>query len=759
MMQKYFLKSLFDGKPETRESLEHDVLPHPQDAENERLKNYYFGEIKRHAQRARDFDSRHGTVSDAALEHERGRIYQDHHNAKVGYYHHGGDPDDIDPNDRSVIYKTKIPSLFGILSKGTGAGFYFGKALAGNNTKPGYTLDANTNRQRKLAPGETPVAQAPKTPPAALHSAMARHGAMFTGYDQHGNAAYWHPEPGKIAAAAKSFLNENYGAGLAHQRKSKLLSGESATNVEHTLHFRHSKNDPVHGVKITNVGFNNAEKMPSAPNRQRSFTPQQVEQNQGGGKPSPGTRNQWKTAAKDAYGKMEEHAHNAAYALQHYNAKDFAHHAAEYMRGNPHLMQNLQNNVIYNWGRRAAKHIGNIQNNLAQQAKPKKEFFSLAKSLFDGKPETKESMKHDTYIPPAEKKKVQSHPGVMAFETGPDWARFVRDGTGSPAVEPTHEMSEDEHRNFKRVFYSVDPKTNTPEHNLAWMRPHSASWLHRYEVSGLGRAKGKHPDLERTYPFSKVHEAYAAAHEIARRSSPYLTKSTFAPSMFEKAKKSNPDYDKETAAINKNKKKPEANKPHDFKRAKWTFPNGHPRCLICGDEEPIGGKCNMPDEWYKKHDDPMPLQKANASGYKLHKRLKWQGMDVSVENRKGSFRMDKQHTPPEWKTKMLCDYGYLRGTDGVDGDHVDVFVGPDENAKFVYVINQNDPKTGKFDEQKCMLNFTDAAAAKKMYLKHYDSPKFFGSIKAFPVEEFKAKVLSKDSRMVKSMAERMFSDS
>ncbi|GAH86182.1 unnamed protein product, partial [marine sediment metagenome] len=62
------------------------------------------------------------------------------------------------------------------------------------------------------------------------------------------------------------------------------------------------------------------------------------------------------------------------------------------------------------------------------------------------------------------------------------------------------------------------------------------------------------------------------------------------------------EYDKETAIINENKKKPQAKEVHEFKVAKYTHPNGHPRCLICGDEEPIGGVCNMPDNWYQKHE-------------------------------------------------------------------------------------------------------------------------------------------------------------
>lgn len=49
--------------------------------------------------------------------------------------------------------------------------------------------------------------------------------------------------------------------------------------------------------------------------------------------------------------------------------------------------------------------------------------------------------------------------------------------------------------------------------------------------------------------------------------------------------------DKETEKIKENKKSPEAQKPHKFSPAKWTHPNGHPRCSICGDEERTGGMC------------------------------------------------------------------------------------------------------------------------------------------------------------------------
>jgi len=47
----------------------------------------------------------------------------------------------------------------------------------------------------------------------------------------------------------------------------------------------------------------------------------------------------------------------------------------------------------------------------------------------------------------------------------------------------------------------------------------------------------------------------------------------------------------ETEAIRESKKSPAAKKRHKFKPAKWTHGNGHPRCLICGDEETLDGFC------------------------------------------------------------------------------------------------------------------------------------------------------------------------
>jgi hypothetical protein len=145
------------------------------------------------------------------------------------------------------------------------------------------------------------------------------------------------------------------------------------------------------------------------------------------------------------------------------------------------------------------------------------------------------------------------------------------------------------------------------------------------------------------------------------------------------------------------------------------------------------------------------------SGYKLQDRYGFAGLEISVENKKGSTRKGIDKDGHKWSCFMNFDYGYIRSSIGVDGDHVDVYIGPDESAENVYVVHQNDPITGKYDEDKVMLGFNSIKAAREAYLKQYDRPGFLGSIDTLPLEDFKKKVLSKKNhgKMVKSYTDRV----
>lgn len=121
------------------------------------------------------------------------------------------------------------------------------------------------------------------------------------------------------------------------------------------------------------------------------------------------------------------------------------------------------------------------------------------------------------------------------------------------------------------------------------------------------------------------------------------------------------------------------------------------------------------------------------------KTIVFRGMRIHVENEAGSVRsgVDRVSGKP-WSTKMPYAYGEIIGSHGVDGDPVDVFIGPDKSASFVYIVHQLNHHTGEFDEDKCFIGFDDAMDAKAAYYKAYDNPDlFYGSIETIPLVVFK----------------------
>lgn len=115
------------------------------------------------------------------------------------------------------------------------------------------------------------------------------------------------------------------------------------------------------------------------------------------------------------------------------------------------------------------------------------------------------------------------------------------------------------------------------------------------------------------------------------------------------------------------------------------------------------------------------------------KRKKWpfqgyvdfQGLKIDLENKKGSVRKGKDPDGKPWSTFMHHHYGEIRGTEGVDGDLLDCYVGPNGDSPLVVVVHQQDPKTKKYDEDKVMLGFDDVGEACKAYRKQYNSRGYY----------------------------------
>jgi len=133
-------------------------------------------------------------------------------------------------------------------------------------------------------------------------------------------------------------------------------------------------------------------------------------------------------------------------------------------------------------------------------------------------------------------------------------------------------------------------------------------------------------------------------------------------------------------------------------------------------------------------------EQAAASTYNKP-RIEWQGLTIAIENPAGSVRRGRNRHGVTWEVRMRFDYGEILGTLGVDGDPVDVILGPNMDAPVVYVVHQrrvNDWES--YDEDKCCVGFDSQADAEQAFLSNYNDPRFLGPVTAMPVDEFVAKV-------------------
>lgn len=133
-------------------------------------------------------------------------------------------------------------------------------------------------------------------------------------------------------------------------------------------------------------------------------------------------------------------------------------------------------------------------------------------------------------------------------------------------------------------------------------------------------------------------------------------------------------------------------------------------------------------------------QQAAASTYNKP-RIDWRGLTIAVENHAGSVRRGRNRHGVTWEVRMRFDYGEIVGTMGVDGDPVDVIVGPNLDAPMVYVVHQRKVNDWEnYDEDKCCVGFDSEDDAAQAFLSNYNDPRFLGPITAMPVDEFVAKV-------------------
>ena len=156
------------------------------------------------------------------------------------------------------------------------------------------------------------------------------------------------------------------------------------------------------------------------------------------------------------------------------------------------------------------------------------------------------------------------------------------------------------------------------------------------------------------------------------------------------------------------------------------------------------------EEEAKVDTNPTEAQK-EAGNYKKGL-VKVDGLNITIEQPKGSIRRGTDANGKQWESEMHNTYGYIRGTESVDGDHIDIFLSDNPTEGNVFVVDQIN-KDGSFDEHKVMYGFSDMESAKRAYLSNYEEGwQGLGSITEVKKEDFK-KWIDSSKRKTKPFAE------
>ncbi len=151
--------------------------------------------------------------------------------------------------------------------------------------------------------------------------------------------------------------------------------------------------------------------------------------------------------------------------------------------------------------------------------------------------------------------------------------------------------------------------------------------------------------------------------------------------------------------------------------------------------------------------NPTEAQKEAGNYKKGHVQIGT--FNVTIEQPKGSVRSGVDADGKKWETEMQNTYGYIRGTEGVDGDHIDVFLSDDIDGwdgHKVFVVDQRNAD-GSFDEHKVMLGFNDINDAEAAYMSNYEEGwQGLGAITGVSIEEFE-KWIASSHRKTKAFAE------
>ncbi|RKG33725.1 PLxRFG domain-containing protein [Acinetobacter tianfuensis] len=146
-----------------------------------------------------------------------------------------------------------------------------------------------------------------------------------------------------------------------------------------------------------------------------------------------------------------------------------------------------------------------------------------------------------------------------------------------------------------------------------------------------------------------------------------------------------------------------------------------------------------------QNNTPEPTQAQIEAGNYKKGHIKVHGLDISIENPKGSERRGTDPNGKEWAHTMSDHYGYIKRTTGADQEHIDTYVGKNPESENVFIVDQIDQGSGGFDEHKVMLGFDSQEEAITAYKSNFDKGWKVGPIRTMDMEQFKNWLKNEDT--------------
>lgn len=142
-----------------------------------------------------------------------------------------------------------------------------------------------------------------------------------------------------------------------------------------------------------------------------------------------------------------------------------------------------------------------------------------------------------------------------------------------------------------------------------------------------------------------------------------------------------------------------------------------------------------------------PPPKRNRKTYPFQGTIQIPGLPlIRIETPKGEFRRGVDRDGKPWAVRMPAHYGELAGSEGADGDPLDVFVGEHAHEPFVYVVHVRDPESGEYDEDKTFVGFRSKTEVLRTFAAAYTRPGFRGGIRKLSFPAFAAWLADRKSR-------------